>query len=531
MYPKQPIVKSQKVITPKKAETGRPIIYSEIKETKEEHGQDITPDPLANPNSNPMVQNIRLEKEIKRLRRENKRYIQEINKLNDLIEQMKNIDDDELLMIEKIQTKEIYGKAQKLKISEIQKETEKIRIEIDRLKVVNNNKDRILHKKDTEIIQIKEELERVKNQRGKERIVYKTEYKDRPETMSKIRDLEEQLRRVRNTTQVKTVNGNKVYRDNPNSKEMSNLRNIITEKDGVIHQKNLQIGQMQSEIRGLKLNQNSANLTQALNEMQRKAEYEKQRADELNKAMNMKDNQIRNLNGSIRQRDQQIGVLNNQLKNTGDKGEMERLKGILRQRDALIEQESKKNKNLENMNNKLRNDIDRKERDQEMKNKLVDEERQRVMDKLMKEKDNSVNRLLHMKDQQINQMKENLEFFKKEAENFKAEAKGVKDGENHKIQELEKLLEEQNDQMKLMRRDILQMEKVIDDKDEALKKMSEIQYEGEDFKMGIQKKRANDMGNNEYSFGQNQHFQNKSNQFGNGFQGKKTLLSEGKDHY
>ena len=40
------------------------------------------------------------------------------------------------------------------------------------------------------------------------------------------------------------------------------------------------------------------------------------------------------------------------------------------------------------------------------------------------------------------------------------------------------MLEEQNDQMKLMRRDILQMEKVIDDKDEALKKMSEIQFEG-----------------------------------------------------
>jgi 4-diphosphocytidyl-2C-methyl-D-erythritol kinase len=150
-----------------------------------------------------MVQNIRLEKEIKRLKRENKRFIEEINKLNDLIEQMKNIDDDELLMIEKIQTKEIYGKAQKLKISEIQKETEKIRIEIDRLKVVNNNKDRVLQKKDTEIIRIREELERVKKEKGK--VVYKTEYKDKPETQRRIRDLEEQLRRGRNTTQIKTV--------------------------------------------------------------------------------------------------------------------------------------------------------------------------------------------------------------------------------------------------------------------------------------------------------------------------------------
>jgi hypothetical protein len=165
----------------------------------------VASDPLTNPNSNPMVQNIRLEKEIKRLRRENERFIKEINKLNDLIEQMKNIDDDELLMIEKIQTKEIYGKAQKVKISEIQKETEKIRIEIDRLKVVNNNKDRILHKKDTEIIKIKEELERVRKEKGREKVVYKTEYKDRPETLNKIRDLEDQLNRERSSTKIKTV--------------------------------------------------------------------------------------------------------------------------------------------------------------------------------------------------------------------------------------------------------------------------------------------------------------------------------------
>lgn len=147
---------------------------------------------------------MRLEKEIKRLKRENARFLQEINKLNDLIEQMKNIDDDELLMIEKIQTKEIYGKAQKVKISEIQKETEKIRIEIDRLKVVNNNKDRVLHSKDTEIIKIKEELERVRREKGK--VVYKTEFKDSPETLRKIRNLQDQLNRARNApVQVKTV--------------------------------------------------------------------------------------------------------------------------------------------------------------------------------------------------------------------------------------------------------------------------------------------------------------------------------------
>jgi chromosome segregation ATPase len=164
-------------------------------------------DPLANPNPNSEIQLIRLEKEIKKLRRENKRFLEEINKLNNLIEQMKNIDDDELLMIEKIQTKEIYGKAQKLKISEIQKETEILRIEIDRLKVVNNNKDRIVREKDTEIRRYRDQVETIRREKGKERVVYKTEYKESPASQKRIQDLEIELRNLRNMPpKIQTVN-------------------------------------------------------------------------------------------------------------------------------------------------------------------------------------------------------------------------------------------------------------------------------------------------------------------------------------
>lgn len=183
---------------PVKLEEPERLAISEIQK-KSTNMRDGATDPLANPNPNLELQNIRLEKEIKRLRRENERFIKEINKLNNLIEQMKNIDDDELLMIEKIQTKEIYGKAQKLKISEIQKETEKIRIEIDRLKVINNNKQNLLEKKDTEIIRIKEELEKVKREKGQDRVVYKTELRDRPETIQKINELQNEINRLRNT--------------------------------------------------------------------------------------------------------------------------------------------------------------------------------------------------------------------------------------------------------------------------------------------------------------------------------------------
>jgi chromosome segregation ATPase len=148
---------------------------------------------LRNPNPNSEVQLIRCEKEIKRLLRENNRFIKEINKLNNLIEQMKNIDDDELLMIEKIQTKEIYGKTQKVKISELQKETEKIRIEIDRLRVINNNKDRIVLQKEKEINDLRREMEEGR----KERVVTKVEFRDSRETLQKMRDMEQESEGLR----------------------------------------------------------------------------------------------------------------------------------------------------------------------------------------------------------------------------------------------------------------------------------------------------------------------------------------------
>jgi chromosome segregation ATPase len=190
---------------PVKREEQARLAVSEVQKKTSNVGESAS-DPLANPNPNLEIQNIRLEKEIKRLRRENARFIKEIEKLNNLIEQMKNIDDDELLMIEKIQTKEIYGKAQKVKISEIQKETEKIRIEIDRLKVINNNKQNLLHKKDTEIIKIREEMEKIKREKGNERVVYKTELRDRPETIKKMNDLQQEINRLRNApAKIQTV--------------------------------------------------------------------------------------------------------------------------------------------------------------------------------------------------------------------------------------------------------------------------------------------------------------------------------------
>jgi hypothetical protein len=117
---------------------------------------------------------------------------------------MKNIKDDELLMIEKVQTKEVYGKAQKVKISDLQKETHKIKIEKDRLKIINTTNERLIKEKEVHIQNLIRENDRLR--RKKENIVYKKEYVDNPEQARKIRSLQEDLRILKNTRpQVKTV--------------------------------------------------------------------------------------------------------------------------------------------------------------------------------------------------------------------------------------------------------------------------------------------------------------------------------------
>ena len=152
----------------------------------------------------PVLTIMKLEKELRKLRRENQKLIDEVGRLNRLVEQMKNIEDDELLMVEKIQTKEIYGKAQKLKISDLQKETQKIRIEKDRLKVVNVTNERIIKERDSEIITLKERISEMKRRPGQ--VVVKTEFRNNPEQDRRIRELQQDLHILRSSrSKVQTV--------------------------------------------------------------------------------------------------------------------------------------------------------------------------------------------------------------------------------------------------------------------------------------------------------------------------------------
>ena len=167
--------------------------YSGRKDFTREYEKPVS---MSTTGEDPIITIMKLEKQLNRLEKENKRLNLDVNKLNNLIEQMKNIKDDELLMVEKVQTKEVYGKAQKVKISDLQKETHRIKIEKDRLKIINTTNERLIREREGQIRDLRAENERLRRKR--ESVVYKKEYVDNPEQARKIRSLQEDLRILRN---------------------------------------------------------------------------------------------------------------------------------------------------------------------------------------------------------------------------------------------------------------------------------------------------------------------------------------------
>lgn len=311
---------------------------------------------------------MKLEKEIQKLKRENKTFKSEVERLNDLIEQMKNIQDDELLMIEKISTKEIYGKAQKIKISDLQKETEKIRIEISRLKIINNNQEKVISEKDSYIDELKKDIENLKKNNVKTNIVYRTEYKDRPETVKHLHTLEtiiknreeEIVKYKTSPPQIKTV-----YRDNPNSEEITRLRTTLSSKDQLLlnknndiqnlqnmnKQKDKQINNMNDQIKQmqeqLKKSQNNKNneydLQNALNQMEdqlKKAQMESARYKNLLAGSSDQTEKLRRTEQELNNLKQNSGDLNElnklQVEYVKLKNKLENLNAILQEKDSQL---------------------------------------------------------------------------------------------------------------------------------------------------------------------------------------------------
>ena len=270
-----------------------------------------------------------------------------------------------------------------------------------------------------------------------------------------------------------------MYRDNPNSEAMNKMRQEIASKNALLRGKDQDIEKLQTEVRSIKYNKNSPNLRQAINETQKQVNLEKHRADTLALEMQKKEGQLRTYANSLGQKDLEIQGLRSQLRSQpSNSGEVLRLKGQLQGKEDELARLKREKANLESNWGNLKRANEDMQRKQE--NALREQlgERDRAVEQMMRDKDQSTQQMLKMKDQQIGQMQDNLQFFKRQAADFKKEAQNEKDSKNQKVEDLEKLLEEQNDQMKLMRRDIMQMEKVIEDKDNAIKKMAEIQYQG-----------------------------------------------------
>lgn len=265
---------------------------------------------------------------------------------------------------------------------------------------------------------------------------------------------------------------------------MNDLKNALNSRNNLLSQKDREIADLQNQVRNLRLNNNSANLNQAIIENRKKAEMEKQRADQRERQLAEMQNELNRVKGQLQHKNQTISGLN-----AGNQHELNRIKNLLslKERDLnllrnqntglnqKIRDLESANINLQNQIRNLQNEIaGNRSNPDDLKNK----ERIRALELLLKEKEDSNNKLLQMKDQQLNQVQENLQFFRKQAQDFKNEANRLKNGNSQKVMDLEKLLDEQNDQMQLMRRDIIQMEKDIEGKDQALKKMTDIQFEG-----------------------------------------------------
>lgn len=315
---------------------------------------------------------------------------------------------------------------------------------------------------------------------------------------------------------------------------MKRLQETLNNKEAVSRKQEQELRHLHDQVRKLRLEQSSANLRKALEETQRKVNQEQQRADSLAKTVHAKEAQLRNLATSLNQRENRIADLVREMESKGDKAELERLKKMVGQREQELARLKAENEGLLQRVNRSRKELEAEVEAvrgaQYKQMELAAKQNQESIEKILSDKEKSTKRLLEMKDQQLRQMEENLEFFKKEAENFKKQVEDVKNGRNHKIEELEKELEEQNGQMGLMRRDLVHLEKLLQERDSLLKKTGARDSRGdspEEFKMAFNWKRKGKFSGNEYSFGQNQPLNSKSNQFDPDPRAKNTLLSEG----
>ena len=448
-----------------------------------------------------VINNIRLERENQKLKREFERMASEIRRLNDLIEQMKNIDDDELLMIEKIQTKEIYGKAQKIKISEIQKETEKIKIETDRLKVIIRGKERQLGDRNAETTRLKEEIERLKRS-TKTNTVIKTEYRDSPDLLNKLRvkdsllrQKDEEITNLRNTTsKVHTI-----YRDNPNSEQINQLKQALSSRDSLLDRKNTELLQMRENQKNLHFKlQNAENemnrvretsgsleqiehLKREVSGLRSESLRERNRADGLGKILGEKENKIRLYVNTLGQKDKLNVDLQRQLDLQGDSEDINKLKA---DNDLLRKLLDQKERELRNLNNRI-NSLDRQNKELQSNafnfekdmGKEV-EEKKKIYEKMIKENQETVNHIKNLKDEQILQMQESMTFFKNQSQDYKKELTKFRTSMADQINELESIIGEKNEQIKLMKDDMEQMEKIIDDKDAVLKRIEDFNLPG-----------------------------------------------------
>lgn len=215
---------------------------------------------------------------------------------------------------------------------------------------------------------------------------------------------------------------------------------------------------------------------------------EKSRAEGLANLVNQKEHQLQILRRNMGIKDTRIKEMEQNI-NKIDSNEVNQLKGQMQRKEETMSMMETKLRNLQRQKDDMERFKENKIKDLEMelekvmnknKNEISEilEQKKKEMNHILSEKDNSNSKLIEMKDQQVRQLQDNLEFFKKQTNEFKIETQRMKESAEKRVEELENILHSQNKEMKMMKDDMVQLEKIIEDKDSILRKIEDYKIPG-----------------------------------------------------
>ena len=265
------------------------------------------------------------------------------------------------------------------------------------------------------------------------------------------------------------------------SRQLQELKNQVTQAStsvnmqSVVDRLNREIASMQQDNEALKQTLNSIKadfeaVQTNLNTERNKNIQEHQNVNKLENILKIKDKDLRFYQSNLDQRDKVIKDLKSQVGKGVDPEEMEQLHIQLTDKENALRNLKRTLEEVQNENQVMKVEGGNRE---DHFNRLI-AEKQRTLDQVIHESSQANSELLKIKDQQLFHIKENLEFCKKQGEDYKNELTKAKADNRGKISELEAVIDKLRDEIQILKNDIQDLERTIDEKDEDLKNFEEI---------------------------------------------------------